>query len=87
LTGKFLIVERQPPFIDDEQSRSAIEPSFNAMKQIGQDGRRDGCTDQPIGFKDLDGAFAETFELRIKKPAIRSPKAVGLEGALQHIRL
>ena len=87
LTGKFLVIERQPPFIDDEQGWPAIKPSFNAMEQIGKDGRRDRRTDQPIGLKDLDGAFAKTLELCIKQPAIGPPEAIGLEGALQHIRL
>src|SRR6185503_9541250 len=44
-------------------------------------------TDQPIGLKDLNGAFAKTLELRIKKAAVWPTKAIGLESALEHIRL
>src|SRR5712664_2173657 len=82
-----MIIKRQPPFIDDEQSWPAIKPSFNAVEQIGKNGRRDRRTDQPIGFKDLDGAFAKTLEFRIKQPAIWPAKAIRLESALQRIRL
>ena len=57
------------------------------MEQIGKNGRRDRGPDQAVSFKDLDGALAKTLEFRVKKPAIRPPKAIGLESALQHVRL
>lgn len=87
MTGKFFVIKRQPPFIDDQKSGPAVKPSFNAVEQIGKDGRRDCRTNQSVGLKDLDGAFAKTLEFRIKQPAIRSPEAIRLESALQRIRL
>ena len=87
LTSKFLVIKRQPPFIDDEQGWPAIKPSFNAVEQIGKDGRRDRRTNQSVGLKDLDGAFAKALEFRIKQPAIGPTEAIGLESALQYIRL
>jgi len=31
-----------------------VKPTFDAVKQIGKNGRRDGGPDQTIGFKDLN---------------------------------
>ena len=87
LTSKFSVIKRQPAFIDDEQGWPAIKPSFNAMEQIGKDGRRNRRTNQPIGLKDLNGAFAKTLEFCIEQPAVWPTEAIGLESALQHIRL
>ena len=87
MTSKFLIIKREPPFIDDEQSWPAIKASFNAVEQIGKDGRRDCRTNQSVGLKDLDGAIAKALEFRIKEPAIRPSQALGLQRTLQHIRL
>jgi hypothetical protein len=78
LTSKFFVIKREPPFIDDEQSWPAIKASFNAMEQIGKDGRRNRSPDQSVSFKDLDGAFAKTLEFRIKEPAIGPSEGGGV---------
>ena len=57
------------------------------MEQIGKDGRRDCRTNQSVGLKDLDGAFAKALEFRIKEPAIGPSETIGLEYTLQYIRL
>ena len=87
LTSKFPVIKREPPFIDDEQGWPAVEPSLNAMEQIRKDGWRNRRPNQPICLKDLNGAFAQTLELCIKKSAVWPTEAVGLERALKHIRL
>src|SRR5882672_7658454 len=69
------------------RSWPAIKASFNAVEQIGKDGRRDCRTNQSVGLKDLDGAFAKALEFRINKSAIWPAKAIRLESALQRIRL
>ena len=85
MTGKPFIIEREPSFIDDEQSWPAIKPCFNTVEQVGKDSRRDCGADQPIGLEDLDRGIAKTFIFRIEKPAIRPPKAIRLQSLLQRI--
>ena len=87
LAGKPFVVEREPAFVDDEQGRPAVEPAFDAMEEIGEHGRRGAGPDQPLGLEGLDARLAETFGLGIEQPAIGSAEAIGLQGALQGLRL
>jgi hypothetical protein len=34
------VVERKPAFVDDEESRPSVEPAFDAVEEIGKNGRR-----------------------------------------------
>ena len=83
LPGKFPVIKREPPFIDDQERWPAVKPSLNAMEQIRKDGRRNRRTNQPVSLKHLNGAFSKTLELRVKKPAVWPTEAVGLKRALQ----
>ena len=42
LRGKALVVEREPAFVDDEQGGRAVERRFDAVEEIGENGRRGG---------------------------------------------
>src|SRR6185312_4777875 len=87
LTGKFPVIKREPPFVNDEQSRAAVKPPLNAMEQIRKDSWRNRRANQSIGLKDLNRAFAKTFELGIIFTAARSTETIGLKSTLEHIRL
>ena len=57
------------------------------MKQICKNCGRHGGPNQAIRLKDLNGAFAKTLKLCIKQPAVWTTEAIGLESALEYIRL
>ena len=54
LLGEGGVVEDEPPLVDDEQSRAAVEPAFYAVEQVGQHGGRRTGADQPFGLEGLD---------------------------------
>ena len=64
LRGKSRIVEREPAFVDDEQSGRAVERRFDPVKEIGENGRRGGGADQPFRLEALDFGVASDPQLR-----------------------
>ena len=87
LAGEAGIVEREPALVDDEQGRPAVEPIFDAVKQIGQHGGRGAGADQALGLEGLDLRFAKTLGLRIEQAAPGPGDGVGLQRLLQRIGL
>ena len=87
LAGKALIVEREPAFVDDQQRRPAVEPAFDAMKEIGQHGRRGAGADQALGLEGLDVGFSQPLGFGIEQATIGTAEAIGLQRALQRLRL
>src|SRR5208283_65742 len=87
LAGETLVVEGEPAFIDDQQGWPSVEPAFDAMKEIGEHGGRGARADEALGFESLDARFAEALGLGVEKAAERAAEAIGLQGALQRLRL
>ncbi len=85
--AKPCVVEREPAFIDDQQCRPAVEPAFDAMKEIGQHGRRGRGSDQALGLKGLNVGLSQPLGFGIEQAAIGPAEAIGLQRALQRLRL
>ena len=64
------IVEREPAFVDDEERRPAVEPIFDTVEEIGEDGGRGAAADQPFGLERLDA----TLPSRSVSASSRRPK-------------
>ena len=87
LAGKALVVEGEPAFIDDQQGRPAVEPAFDAMEEIGEHGGRGAGADQALGLECLDVGFAQPLGFGVEQAAIGTAEAIGLQRALQRLRL
>ena len=87
LPGKAFVVERKPAFVDDQQRRPAVEPALDAMEEIGQHRGRGRGSDQPLGLKGLDFGLSEPLGLGIEQAAVGTAEAIGLQRALQRLRL
>ena len=87
LAGKTFVVEGEPAFIDDQQRWPPVEPALDAVEEIGQHGRRRAGADQALGLERLDAGFAQTFGLGVEQTAVGTAEAIGLQGALQGLRL
>jgi hypothetical protein len=46
-------VEREPPFIDDEERRPSLEPVFDAVEVIGENGERRTPADEAFRLEHL----------------------------------
>ena len=58
------VVEREPAFVDDEERRPSIEPAFDAMEEIGENGRRRAPADEAFGLEHLHVGLRPTARLR-----------------------
>ena len=74
LAGKALVVERKPALVDDQQGRPAVEPSLDAVEEIGQHRRRGARADQPFGLERLDVGRAEPLGFGVEQPAVGPPR-------------
>src|SRR3546814_13374821 len=78
--------EDKPALVDEDQGRRAVEPAFDAVKQIGQNRRRGGCADQPLGFERLHARRPKMLGLGIEQPAPGAADQLGRERVLQFLR-
>src|SRR6516165_7227093 len=67
LAGKAFIVQREPPFVDDQERRPAVEAIFDPMKEIGEYG---GCgyrPDQSLGLEHLHRGLPKPLGLGVEQ--------------------
>ena len=57
------------------------------MKEIGQHRRRGGGADQALGLKGLNFGLSQPLGLGIEQAAIGTTEAIGLQRALERLRL
>src|SRR5208283_2553953 len=87
LAGEAFVVEGEPAFIDDQQGWPSVEPAFDAVEEIGEHGGRSARADQALGLEGVYARFAEALGLGVEQPAIGTAETIGLQGALQRLRL
>ena len=69
MPGEAGIVEGEPSFVDDEQSRPAVEAIADAVEEIGEHGGRRTRADEFFGLEGLHVRFAEPLGFRVEQPA------------------
>jgi hypothetical protein len=85
--AKSRAVEDQPAFVDDDERGRAVQPAFDPVEQVGQDGGGRSAADQAFGLERLHRRFAEPLGLRIEQPAPRPAEAVGGERLFELLAL
>jgi hypothetical protein len=87
LPGEAFIVEREPALVDHQQGGTPVEAIFNAMEEIGEDGRRRAGADKAFGLEGLDLGFADSLSLGVEQTTPGPGDGVGLQSLLQRVRL
>ena len=87
LAGEALVVEGQPPFVDDQQGRATVEAVLDAVEEVGEDGRRGAGPNEPFGLESLDFGFAQTLGFGVQQPPPRATHGVGRQCLLEGIGL